>query len=154
MRIGVKVEGGREHQAAMDFLLARLDRATRSATKDAAEELSDRVKEYLHTYTHPPTTHRTPSPAFIGPPAWVTGALEGSVHVIGPSLGGRYRWRAYVAPDVEYDRIQELGGMSGQHHATFTPPRPYLGPMTIESIVSGGVQRQFVLAWERVLSVG
>lgn len=151
MRIGARVEGQTEHENAMRLLLTRLDFGTRNATRSAAEEMRDLIKRYLRTYTHPVGTRATPSPPFIGPPAYVTGHLHDTTEVRDLHVAGRYRWSATVAPDTEYDRIQELGGFSGRHHATYTPPRPYITPMIAQGIATGAIRERFRTEWAVIL---
>lgn len=151
MRIGAKVEGTSEHENAMRLLLTRMDIGTRNATREAAETLRDLIKDHLHTYAHPPGTRATPSPPFIGPPAFVTGHLHDTVEARDLRVSGRFQWTMMVAPDTEYDRIQELSGFSGRHHATFTPPRPYIAPMIARAIATGVVRERFRAEWEVVL---
>lgn len=149
MRIGARVEGTSEHKDAMRLLLTRLDLGTRNATQQAAEDMRDRIKEHLRTYSHPPGTRVTPSPPFIGPPAYVTGHLHDSVEARDLHVAGRFRWSMMVAPDTDYDRIQELSGFSGKHHATFTPPRPYITPMIARG--ANAVRERFRAEWEVIL---
>jgi hypothetical protein len=151
MRIGAKVEGGQEHENAMRALLTRIDFGTRNATRDAADELVSMVQDYLRTYTHPVTTHVTPSPPYIGPPAFVTGVLHDTVRAFDLRVEGRNRWTMTVAPDTDYDRIQELGGFSGKHHATYTPPRPYLTPMILRAAATGAIRDRYRFEWSVVL---
>lgn len=151
MRIGARVEGGEAHERAMRALLARLDRGTRQATREAAEDFQGRVQEYLLTYPHTVPPRTTPSPPFVGPPGYVTGRLHDSIHVSGPRPGGRYQWVATVGSNVVYSRIQELGGFSGRHHTTYTPPRPYLQPMIALATVNGSIRERFRTEWGLVL---
>lgn len=149
--VGIQVEGVTEYKGALRAMLARLDVATRSATREAAETMQSRIRDKLHETEHPPHTPTVSQPGM--PPSWVTGRLSDSVKIEGPYLESARRWTCRVGPTAVYGRIQELGGHSGRPRV-YLPPRPYVGPVSLELSLSGGVRRSYLVRWERVILGG
>lgn len=146
--VHIKVEGVAEYKAGLRAMLARLDIASRTATREAAETLQSRIREVLHETEHPPHTPTVSQPGT--PPSWVTGRLSNSVHIEGPLLETTRRWTCRVGPTAVHGRIQELGGHSGRPRV-YLPPRPYVTPVSLELALSGRIRRSYLVRWERVI---
>lgn len=95
------------------------------------------TRNELVRYTHPAGTKTNSPPG--QPPAIITGTLRRSVKQE-PISGGRrvsqFRWETTVGGTAVYARIQELGGWTGRHHATYLPRRPYLSAALMRSRAS------------------
>lgn len=126
-----RVTGIPEWKEKLRVLMARVDRVTEQTTTDGALLVEAEVKLTLRLSAHP---RGTATPARVGgPPSWVSGFLSRTVEHRAARRIGPYRYSAEVGPTAKYARIQELGGMSGRHHRTHTPYRPYMLPATVRS---------------------
>ena len=151
-----------ELPAYLETIVAKVTAAPPDAAYKMAKAFEDHVRTVtLRRYAHPPFTW-TPSPRYVGTPAFITGALEQSIH---SRRGARtaYTAEASTGPYIIYGRIQELGGDIFPRHAkwlhwrnfnprtgTITdwyskhveiPKRPYLEPAADETMANGSLTR-------------
>lgn len=141
----MRVSGVDELQAALTAAVGRMDTTTKEATAVAASLVEIAVKDKLRQTSH---RRRTPTPSSPGqPPSLVTGNLMRSIAVRGPT-GGLGVWGASIGPTAIYGRIQELGGMTGRHHATHLPPRPYVDPAAHQTFPI--IQSTYLAAWATI----
>jgi phage gpG-like protein len=146
--IRVDVAGLREVEEALRQAELRVRAATRKATDEAVKLARRRAHGELSRFQHARGTP-TPSPAG-SPPAWISGALRGSLKPTGPiPTGSGFLGR--LGPTTVYARIQELGGVTGRNHATTLPPRPYMRPTYERMVADGSLRAVYVAAWRRAL---
>lgn len=120
------IQGVPNLQRAMAAMVVRQNAATRTATSKAAHHMEREIKAELSLGSHRRGEPTTSEPGT--PPDMVSGDLRRSVQVDGPWPHAPSGWEAEVGPTIEYGRIQELGGETGRHGATYLPPRPYVEP--------------------------
>lgn len=141
-------------------LLKRISDRAADAAPSVVLKIADIFEDYVKNvelvrFSHPPFT-KTPSPAWIGPPAEMTGDLRRSVHLIPGSLAPILATAA-VAPDTVYAAIQEWGGVitpkrrkmlswtedGVRHYAkrVIMPDRPYMRPSVQACAESGAFAR-------------
>ncbi|GAA1030805.1 MULTISPECIES: phage virion morphogenesis protein [Amycolatopsis] len=143
--IEMRLSGVDELQAALAAAVERMDTVTREATAAAASLVEIAVKDKLRQSSH---RRGTPTPSSPGqPPALVSGNLMRSIAVRGPT-GGLGVWGASIGPTAIYGRIQELGGMTGRHHAAHLPPRPYADPAAHETFPI--IESTYLAAWATI----
>lgn len=118
---------------------------TALASADAADFIASNLRELLTRYPHPRSVP-TPREAFIESPGMVSGRLAGSVHEYPMAIGGF--WKVDVT--APWARIQEIGGWTGEHHATYIPPRPYFFPTVVELDTTGpgGLEHIYYQHWK------
>lgn len=113
--------------AALQVMLAGGIASASPAALAMGEVVEREVRAQLGKSSHAPGTP-TPSPPG-SPPAMISGRLRDSVIAKEVDIG-----HVQVGATTVYARIQQLGGLSGRGHATYTPPRPYLEPALEASI--------------------
>jgi phage gpG-like protein len=158
--IDATVHGVPEWGAAIDAVMARVDRETDRGMRESLRIVERSYKKILRTYTHPEGTPTTSPPG--QPPALVTGTLMRSVKSRGPRPGRRrYVYVGEVGPTAVYARIQDLGGRvrsrnrghvgpQTEHSYTRIPARPYAKPATDR--VRRDVRRVFQRRWGAALT--
>ena len=146
--IRVEVAGLREVEEALKEAELRVRAATRKATSEAVKLAQRRAHAELSRFQHARGTP-TPSPAG-SPPAWISGALRGSLKPTGPIPTGE-GFMGRLGPTTVYARIQELGGVTGRNHATTLPARPYMRPTYDRMVADGSLRAVYALAWRRAL---
>lgn len=136
-----------EFTAALDVILADVDRATADATLVAADLVEKRARDNLGRLSHARGT-RTPS-APGEPPARIGGALQDSWQHSLPVPDGIGGWVCTLSSNLVYSSIQEVGGWAGRGHRSHLPPRPYLRPAVDLAAVE--VRDAFMHAWAAAL---
>ena len=146
----VEVIGITQLIGALEGMVASLNKATKTATAQAAHLLEREIKTTLATTSHP---RGTPTPSNPGePPSLVTGTLRRSITVKGPVPLGMGRWEAQIGPTAVYGRIQELGGVTGRGGATVLPARPYVRPSYAKLAVTGALANLYHSAWRAAIA--
>lgn len=87
--------------AALDDLQAAIQRATREAVADAAEQIQRGARANV---------------------AKLSGELAASISVTGPYPAGASTWAADIGPTTVYGRIQEIGGPIPGRRTVMTHP--------------------------------
>lgn len=127
-----------------------LEDATRRAIDEGLGLIESNARTLLTMRAH---ERGTPTPSRPGePPARISGALARAVKRSRTEQVGDGIYSGSVGPEIVYGRIQELGGVTGRHHATHLPPRPYLRPAM--EIASSQIRRRFEVRWSEAISHG
>jgi hypothetical protein len=148
--INVTVDGGRAFRANLASHRAAMDEGLRRGVDKGAREYGRVIRLNLRRLSHPPGT---PTPSLPGqPPALVTGHLVRSVQHREARRIARLVWMAATGPTAVYSRIHEKGGWTGRNHATYLPPRPYVGPAVREATprVREIIRREVAEAMRRI----
>lgn len=130
--VSYQVDGTHQWGDKLDELVLRLADATYNATRDGLHRIEAAEKTILSLFAHAPGTP-TPSPPG-SPVGLISGHLRRGVNVDGPWQTSLWEVEGSVGPTAVYARIQELGGFTGRHHATYLPPRPYHQP-TVDALI-------------------
>lgn len=147
MPVEISVSGLDELRAVLLGAIGKAEELTRVATVTGISLVERAAKNQLRTTSH---TKKTPTPSSPGqPPSLISGELMRSVTVRGPT-GGAGIWSGSVGPTSIYGRIQELGGVTGRHHATTLPARPYMEPALNES--KEEIHGLFLGAWSQIFT--
>lgn len=147
MPLEIHLSGIDEVRAVLLEAVGRADELTKVATVTGLAILERGAKEKLRKTSH---TKRTPTPSSPGsPPSLISGALMRSVTTRGP-VGGGGTWTGSVGPTTIYGRIQELGGVTGRHHAVTLPARPYMKPLLEES--KPELHGVYTTAWSQIFA--
>lgn len=143
MTIHGRWHGIDQQKLALDFMVARIDAASRDSTEKVLKQVARQEKTLLSLGWHPPGT---PTGSVSPDPPWrISRHLRSEVKTDGPHPSGPHGWWGRVGSTAIYARIQELGGVTGRGHRTRLPPRPHLKPAW--AIVRPTVRRTFMRAW-------
>lgn len=149
MDFSLTLAGVDDLTAALDSVLAAVDRATADATVLAAALVEGRARANLSRTSH---SRGTPTPSAPGqPPAKIDGHLQNSWHDTLPIPDGVGGWECTLSSALPYSLIQEVGGWAGRGHRSHLPPRPYLRPAMDAAAASGEIRDAYERAWTRAL---
>lgn len=127
---------------------AKAPAAARAAALGMGLLMTSETLLTLRTFSHPQGEPTNSPPG--SPPAWVSGALAGSVRPL-PPMGSGPVWSVIVGGTTVYARIQELGGDAGRDLASHLPPRPYLKPTAEKLIATGKATDGAVKGWLQIM---
>lgn len=150
-----------QNVAHFEMILGQAKRGAGPAATAAARFIAERTANItLRISTHAPGEWHRAGPG--QPPAYASGALSRSMFYI--PAGGGLRVTALVGNSAPYSRILEFGcvvtatnkkfmhwvdsGGSWYHKMLVVPPHPFIEPTVDESIDSGDLQDEIILAFK------
>lgn len=127
-----------------------LEMATYRGVNEALGLIESNARTLLTMRRHERNTQTPSRPG--EPPAMISGDLARAVKRSRVTRVGDGVYSGSVGPEIVYGRIQELGGVTGRHHATRLPPRPYLRPAM--EVARTDIVRRLQVRWSEAIEHG